>query len=192
MRYVEFRIDLLRFACINYSPPQEQRCDLIRAWYRVNQQSIGSASLCPEIFLMGGTHIVKHGRNALFYKKPVAQDWAVISDFLQRLEKDILKDWAQTTGDILARVQYEDEQVGTVADLLMDTTLVMLQPGSVVNEMRRLETLIEVFFTAHLMRKLGHKIETVALFQPLSGLWIEMDIRDWNGVELDAYLRSKL
>jgi hypothetical protein len=192
LRYVDFRIDLLRFACISYSPPQEQRCDLIRAWYRVNQQSIASTSLCPEIFLMGGTHIVKQGRNALFYKKPCAQDWAVVSEFLQRLEKDILKNWAQNAGDILARVQYEDEQVGTTADLLMDATLVTIQPGSTVLEMRRLETLIEVFFTAHLIRKLGHKIETVALFQPLSGLWIEMDLREWDGEELDNYLRSKI
>ena len=194
LRYVEFRIDLLRFACIPYSPPQEQRCDLIRAWYKVNQttQPIPSSSLCPEIFLMGGTHIVKQGRNALFYKKPTPGDWSTVTEFLHRLEKDILKGWAQTSSDILARVTYEDIQVCTTADLLMDTTLIMIHPGSSANEMRRLETLIEIFFTTHLIRKLGHKIETAALFQPLSGLWIEMDLRLWNGSELDNFLRTKI
>jgi hypothetical protein len=150
------------------------------------------ASLCPEIFLMGGTHIVKQGRNALFYKKPTPVDWSTVTDFLHRLEKDILKGWAQTASDILARVQYEDIEVCTTADLLMDTTLITIYPGSSALEMRRLETLIEIFFTTHLIRKLGHKVETAALFQPLSGLWIEMDLRTWNGSELDAFLRAKI
>ena len=192
LRYVDFRIDLLRFACITYSPPQEQRCELIRAWYKVNQHSIKSSSLCAEIFLMGGTHIVKSGRNALFYKKPTNHDWNSISDFLYRLEKDILKTWTQTTVDILARVQYEDEQVTATADLLLDSTLVMIQSGSSAIEMRRLETLVEIFFTVHLIRKMGHKVETVALFQPLSGLWIEMDLHKWDGTDLDNFLRAKI
>jgi hypothetical protein len=192
LRYVDFRIDLLRFACIPYSPPQEQRCDLIRAWYKVNQLTIPSITLCPEIFLMGGTHVIKNGRNSLFYKKPTSQEWLTIREFLYRLEKDILKTWAQTSIDILARVQYEDEQVTTIADLLLDTTLVIISPGSSHLEMRRLETLVETLFTVHLIRKQGHKIETAALFQPLSGLWIEMDLRTWDGTDLDKIIRSKI
>ena len=74
----------------------------------------------------------------------------------------------------------------------MDKTLVLIQPGSSGLDMRRLEILIELFETVHLMRKKGHTIESAVLFQPLSGLWMELDVKTWCGESLDHYLRSKL
>jgi hypothetical protein len=42
------------------------------------------------------------------------------------------------------------------------------------------------------MRQKGHTINKVVLFQPLTGLWLEMDIADWDGSELDTYIRQKI
>lgn len=189
LRFVEYRMDLLRFFPIAYSPPQEQRCDLIRAWYKTNKMTIETRWLCNELFLMGGAHIVRQGRNALFYKKPLDTEWETIQEYLVRLESDILKNWCLSAKDILARIQYEDEQLSTHGDLLMDKTLISIQPGSSGMDLKRLDVIIEIFETAHLLRKKGHVINTAVLFQPLSGLWIEMDLAEWNGQVLDTYIR---
>ena len=185
-------IVLLRFYPISYSPPQEHRCDLINAWYRTTQTSLPSISLLPELFLMGGTHVVKQGRNALFFKQPTAQEWTSVKTYLSRLEKDILQNWCNDAQDILARVQYEDEQLIVCADLLMENTLVMINPGSTANEMKRLEILVELFETVHLIRQKGFLIHKAAIFQPLSGLFIEMDLTNWDGTILDNHIRSKI
>jgi len=192
LRYVNYRMDLLRFAAIPYSPPQEYRCDLIRAWNLVTQSTIPSVNLLPEIYLMGGAHTVRQGRNLMFYRQPTKPDWASVREFLCQLEDEILNNWIVNAQTILARVLYEDEQLTTTADLIMDKALVQIQAGSTLHELRRLELLVELFATAHLIRSQGYTIDTVVLFQPLSGLWLEMDIKDWSGDYLDTYLRSKL
>ena len=192
LRYVEYRMDLLRFASIPYSPPQEYRCDLIRAWYKTTQTNTPSLNLLNELYLMGGTHIVRQGRNIVFYRQPTKENWATVTKFLYKLETEILNTWVINTDTILARVQYEDEELTTSADILMDKALVQIQSGSTTADLRKLELLVELFATAHLIRKQGYTIESVVLFQPLSGTWIEMDIRTWDGSVLDAYLRSKL
>jgi hypothetical protein len=74
----------------------------------------------------------------------------------------------------------------------MDNSLVQIQPGSSATDLKRLEILVELFATAHLMRKSNYTVNTVVLFQPLSGLWLEMDISTWDGQTLDTYLRSKI
>jgi len=192
LRYVNYRMDLLRFSTIPYSPPQEQRCDLIRAWYTSNNLNTKTKSLCSELFLLGGTHIVRQGRNAYFYKQPTKQDWQIVGSFLDALEKEIVTPLLTSATDILARIQYEDEELTATADLVIDKTLILFQQGSSGLDMRRLETLLELFETVHLMRKKGHVIESAVLFQPLSGLWLELDVKTWSGETLDAYLRSKL
>jgi len=192
LRYVKYRMDLLRFSSIPYAPPQEFRCDLISAWFRTSQSVIPSINLLPELYLMGGTHIVRQGRNLLFYRQPTSEDWSVVREFLCKLESEILNNWIINAETILARVQYEDEQLTTSADIIIDKALVQIQPGGSANDMRRLELLVELFATAHLIRSAGYLIETVVLFQPLSGLWLEMDVKDWDGSFLNEYLRSKL
>ena len=192
LRYVDYRMDLLRFASIPYSPPQEYRCDLIRAWYRTNTLAIPSISLLPELFLMGGTYIVRQGRNALFYRQPNAAELASVTEFLVALERDVLTEWCKTNKDILARVQYEDEELSAEADLIMDTTMLQIQSGSTNSDLKRLEVLVELFETAHLMRLKGFVINKVVLFQALTGLWLEMDLSKWDGTLLDRYLRTRL
>jgi hypothetical protein len=192
LRYVNYRMDLLRFSTIPYSPPQEQRCDLIRAWYNSNNLKTPSINICPELFLLGGTHIVRQGRNAYFYRLPTKDNWQQVKGFLEAIEKEIVSQLTNSATDILARVQYEDEELFATADLIIDKTLIMFNPGSSANDMRRLEILLELFETAHLIRKKGQLIESVVLFQPLSGLWMEIDIKTWSGEVLDAYIRSKL
>ena len=192
LRFVKFRMDLLRFFPISYSPPQEYRCDLINAWYKTTQTQTPSLTLLSELFLMGGTHVVKHGRNALFFKQPTPQDWSTIKDYLMRLETDILQDWCINSQDILARIQYEDEQLIASADLVMENTLVQINSGSSANDMKRLDVLVELFETVHLIRQKGFLIKLAAIFQPLSGLWIEMDLSDWDGAALDKHIRSKI
>jgi len=192
LRYVDYRMDLLRFASTSYSPPQEQRCDLIRAWYKTNDLSIKTNRLCNEVFLMGGTHIVRQGRNAFFYRMPTKENWDTVTDFLKALEKEIIAPWLNSATHVLARIQYEDEQIYVTADLLMDATLILIQPGSSGLDLRRLEILIELLETVHLLRKKGLLIESAVLFQPLSGLWIEIDIKNWSGETLDRYLRNKI
>jgi hypothetical protein len=151
-----------------------------------------SISLLPEIFLMGGTHVVKQGRNALFFKQPNKDDWNTVKNYLIRLESDILQNWCSNSQDILARVQYEDEQITTSADLVMDQTLIQIHSGSSLNDLKRLEIIVELFETVHLIRKTGTSITTAALFQPLSGIWLEFDLTAWDGTVLDTYIRSKL
>jgi hypothetical protein len=185
-------MDLLRFASIPYSPPQEHRCDLIRAWYKTNTLTTPSFSILPELFLMGGTYIVRQGRNALFYRQPTPTEFGMIHEFLKALEDQIIAPWCKTNKDIVARPTHEDEQLTAQADLIMDTTMVQIQPGSSPADMKRLELLVELFETAHLMRQKGHTINKVVLFQPLTGLWLEMDIADWDGSELDTYIRQKI
>jgi hypothetical protein len=192
LRFVQYRMDLLRFFPISYSPPQEHRCNLINAWHRTTQTALPSILLLPELFLMGGTHIVKQGRNALFFKQPTQQEWTSVKEYLTRLESDILQNWCTNAQDILARVQYEDEQLIVCADLLLENTLIMINTGSTANEMKRLETLVELFETVHLIRQKGFLIKSAALFQPLSGLFIEMDMSNWDGTVLDNYIRSKV
>ena len=192
LRYVNYRMDLLRFASTPYSPPQEQRCDLIRAWYKTNDIKIKTSKLCNELFLMGGTHLVRQGRNAFFYRMPAKENWQTITGFLKALEKEIITPWLNSATHVLARIQYEDEQLYVTADLLMDATLILIQPGSSGTDLRRLETLIELLETVHLLRKKGLLIESAVLFQPLSGLWLEIDIKNWCGDTLDNYLRSKI
>lgn len=192
LRFVNYRMDLLRFASIPYSPPQEHRCDLIRAWYKTNTISVPALTILPELFLMGGTNIVRQGRNALFYRQPTAAEFAEIHEFLGTLEEQVITPWCKTNKDIVARPQYEDEQLTAQADLIMDKTMVQIQSGTSPADMKRLELLVELFETAYLMRQKGHTIHKVVLFQPLSGLWLEMDIADWNGHELDQYIRKRI
>lgn len=192
LRYVNYRMDLLRFSTIPYSPPQEQRCDLIRAWYTANNLKIPTKDICSELFLLGGTHIVRQGRNAYFYRQPTKEHWLHVKGFLQSLEKDIVNPWLTSASDLLARIQYEDEEITTTADLVIDKTLILFQSGSSSLDMRRLEIILELLETVHLMRKKGQAIESAVLFQPLSGLWMEIDVKTWSGDILDMYLRSKL
>jgi DNA helicase-2/ATP-dependent DNA helicase PcrA len=192
LRFTNYRIDLLRFYPITYSPPQEYRCDLISAWHKTTQTLLPSISLLPEIFLMGGTHVVKQGRNALFFKQPNKDDWNSVKNYLIRLESDILQNWCSNSQDILARVQYEDEQLIVCADLIMENTLICFNSGTSSNDMKRLEILVELFETVHLIRQKGFIIKTAAIFQPLSGLWIEMDLSNWDGTILDKHIRSKI
>lgn len=192
LRYVNYRMDLLRFSTIPYSPPQEMRCDLIRAWYTSNNLSIKTKEMCSELFLLGGTHIVRQGRNAYFYRQPSKENWIQVKGFLDSLEKEIVSPWVNSATDILARIQYEDEEITTTADLVIDKTLILFQQGSSGLDMRRLEIILELLETVHLMRKKGHLIESAVLFQPLSGLWMELDIKLWSGEILDSYIRSKL
>lgn len=192
LRFVQYRMDLLRFFPISYSPPQEHRCDLINAWYRTTQTALPNSALLPELFLMGGTHVVKQGRNALFFKQPTKEEWASVKDYLIRLEDDILHNWCTNSQDMLARVQYEDEQLIICADLLMENTLIMINPGSTANEMKRLEILVELFETVHLIRQKGFLINSAGIFQPLTGLFIEMDLSKWDGTVLDSHIRSKV
>jgi hypothetical protein len=72
----------------------------------------------------------------------------------------------------------------------MDRTLISIQPGSSGMDLKRLDIIIELFETVHLLRKKGHGIDKAVLFQPLSGLWIEMDLANWNGEVLDNYIRQ--
>lgn len=192
LRFTQYRIDLLRFYPISYSPPQEFRCDLIAAWHRTTQSQLPSLSLLPDIFLMGGTHVVKDGRNALFFKQPTKDDWLTVRDYLAKLDSDILQNWCSNSQDILARVQYDDEQLIVCADLIMEHTLIHFNTGSSANEMKRLEILVEIFETVHLIRQKGFLITTAAIFQPLSGMWIEMDLSEWDGSVLDKYIRAKI
>ena len=192
LRYVEYRMDLLRFAPIPHAPPQELRCDLIRAFYKTNDLQLSTHSLYKELFLMGGTHIVRQGRNALFYRQPTDEAWSTVTGFLKALEKHIILPWTNSATDILARIHYEDEQLTATADLIMDKTVILIQPGSSALDMRRLEILIELFETVHLLRKKGLQIESAVLFQPLSGLWLEIDVKNWCGITLDNYIRAKL
>jgi hypothetical protein len=141
---------------------------------------------------MGGTHLVRQGRNAFFYRMPAKENWQTITGFLKALEKEIITPWLNSATHVLARIQYEDEQLYVTADLLMDATLILIQPGSSGTDLRRLETLIELLETVHLLRKKGLLIESAVLFQPLSGLWLEIDIKNWCGDTLDSYLRSKI
>ena len=113
-------------------------------------------------------------------------------DYLSRLEKDILLNWCSNSQDILARVQYEDEQLIVCADLIMENTLIQINSGSTANEMKRLDVLVELFETVHLIRQKGFLIKSAAIFQPLSGLWIEMDLSNWDGTILDKHIRSKV
>ena len=149
-------------------------------------------NLLPELYLMGGAHTVRQGRNLLFYRQPGPKEWATVRDYLVRLETDIIQNWVINAEHILARVQYEDEQITATADILMDSSLVQIQPGSSATDLKRLEVLVELFATAHLMRDKGFTVNTVVLFQPLSGLWLEMDISTWDGTILDTYLRSRI
>jgi hypothetical protein len=185
-------MDLLRFSTIPYSPPQEQRCDLIRAWYTSNDLKTPTKDICSELFLLAGTHIVRQGRNAYFYRQPTKENWLHVKGFLQSLEKDIVNPWLTSASDLLARIQYEDEEITTTADLVIDNTLILFQAGSSGLDMRRLEIILELLETVHLMRKKGQAIESAVLFQPLSGLWMEIDVKTWSGEILDMYLRSKL
>jgi hypothetical protein len=141
---------------------------------------------------MGGTHVVKDGRNALFFKQPTKDDWLTVRDYLAKLDTDILQNWCSNSQDILARVQYDDEQLIVCADLIMENTLIHFNTGSTPNEMKRLEILVEIFETVHLIRQKGFLITTAAIFQPLSGMWIEMDLSQWDGSVLDKYIRAKI
>jgi hypothetical protein len=192
LRFVEYRMDLLCFASIPYSPPQESRCDMIRSWYKATQTTHPSLTILPELFILAGAHTVRQGRNALFYRQPSPPEWASVKDYLAQLDKDIIQGWCQNAKDMLARVQYEDEQIIATADLIMDNTVVQIHTGSTMSDMKRLEVLIEIFLTVHLIRKLGHQITTAVLFQPLTGYWMEMDLSTWEGSALDTYVRSKL
>ena len=88
-------------------------------------------------------------------------------------------------------MEYEDEQLIVCADLIMENTLIQINSGTTANDMKRLEILVELFETVHLIRQKGILIERAALFQPLTGLWTEMDLTTWDGTHLDKYIRAR-
>jgi hypothetical protein len=182
LRFANITLDEIRFAPIRHSPPQESRCSLIEAWRNYTTHTSSEPyTLLNATYLVGLCRSLSEGRSGVLMNLPGAREWSRCTEFLDNLRgrvKTLVA--ANKKAPILCRVQAElADKIQCEADMLVGATAWFFVGGDKASELHRLDLLLGVLLTAHALRKAGHTVMAITLFQIITGLTIEFAIDDW-------------
>ena len=183
LRFANIMLDEIRFAPIRHSPPQESRCTLIEAWrnYTAPSDTSNPYTLLGATYLVGLCRSLSEGRSGVLMNLPGAREWSRCTEFLDNLRRQIKTlVVANKKTPILCRVQAElAQKIQCEADMLIGGVAWFFVGGDKVSELHRLDRLLAVLLTTYALRKAGHTVTTVTLFQIITGLTIEFAVDEW-------------
>jgi hypothetical protein len=183
LRFAAVRLSELRFAAIRHSPPQESRCQLIEAWrmYTGRRPSLEDLN---AIYMIGLCRSLTTGRSGVLTVMPGEREWTRCRPFLTafRAKIDALLTSEEVRGQsVLCRVQSEvvPGVTGDV-DMIVGNVAWFFVGGDQASELQRLDRLLIVLLAVHGLRTGGYVIESVCLFQLITGASVTLSVTDWT------------
>ena len=186
LRFAAVRLADFQFAPIRHSPPQETRCELIRAWRLfTNGRPVTLPALPAEelnaIYQVGlaGTALAA-GRAGVLVALPGEREWARCREFL-RLFAARAAAVAASAPIVLCRVVAEIAPgVTAQADMIVGTTAWFFVGGENPTELQRLDRALQILLTVHALREAGHTLADVTVYQMLTGESRTWSVADWG------------
>lgn len=188
LRFADIRFQDFLIAPIRHSPPQEARCELIRAWriYTNGRRVTLPALPTDELnaiyqVALAGTALAT-GRAGVLIAMPGEREWVRCRDFLRLLAARAATIASSVPSSaILCRISAEVVPgVLAQADMLVGTTAWFFVNGENPSELQRLDRALQILLTIHALREAGHIVTDVTLYQMLTGLTRQWSVRDWN------------
>lgn len=187
LRFAGIRLQEFEFAAIRHSPPQESRCELIRAWRVYTNGRPASLPTLPieelnaiyQVGLAGSA--LAAGRSGVLIALPGEREWARCREFLRRFAGRAVALATVTTEALLCRVRAEVASgVAAEADMLVGTSAWFFVGGENPTELQRLDRALQILLTVHALREAGHIVREVVLFQMLTGQERRWSVADWS------------
>ncbi len=188
LRFANVALQDFRFAPIRHSPPQESRCPLIEAWraytdgHPLSTDTPIALRDLNSIYQIGLCRAIGEGRSGVLSALPGEREWSRVRDFLGVLRtriRTVLE--SSHNAPVLCRVQTEaNPGVTAEADMVIGTTAWFFVAGDQTAELQRLDRFLMVLLTVYGLRKAGHDIRNVCLFQMITGSMLEVTVEDWS------------
>jgi hypothetical protein len=198
LRFANITLEEIRFAPIRHSPPQESRCTLIEAWrnYTAPSDTSNPYTLLGATYLIGLCRSLSEGRSGVLMNLPGAREWSRCTEFLDNLRGRIKAlVVANKKVPIICRVQADlTTQIQCEADMLVGGVAWFFVSGDKASELHRLDRLLAVLLTTHALRKAGHTVTGITLFQIITGLTIEFAVDEWTSAPnlLVAFIQARV
>ncbi|NDE15720.1 ATP-dependent helicase [bacterium] len=202
LRFAAVALSDLQFAPIRHSPPQESRCELIRAWRRYTDPVGCPLSATPTvdellpIYLVGLCRSLAAGRAGVIVNLPGEREWARCRDFLREFRGQARAAVAAADQPVLCRLQAElVPGVVAEADMLVGETAWFFVGGDAPSELQRLDRALQILLTVHALRGAGHSVNRVCLFQLVTGAAAEWSVADWGAAPaglLAAFVQARV
>jgi hypothetical protein len=199
LRFAHVALSELRFAPIRHTPPQESRCQLIEAWrIYTDRHALATPEPAREdlaaIYQIGLCRALADGRSGVLSALPGEREWVRCREFLRQFRERIRA--VATAKTVLCRVQADvTEGVTAEADMVVDDVAWFFVAGEQASELQRLDRMIVTLLTVHALRRSAHRINSVCLFQPLTGLAVTWPIADWQPTKADllmAFIQARV
>jgi len=201
LRFATVRLQDFQFAPIRHTPPQETRCDLIRAWriytngrhFTLPSLPLEELNATYQVALAGNA--LSAGRTGVLIHLPGEREWTRCREFL-RLFAARAGAIATSAPSVLCRVSAEVAPgVTAQADMIVGTTVWFLAGGENSTELQRLDRALQMLLTTHALRKAGHVITDITLYQMLTGQTQTWSVRDWTPTAaglLTAFIQARV
>ena len=201
LRFANIRLQDFEFAPIRHTPPQETRCDLIRAWRVYTNGRPATLPALPAeelnaIYQVGlaGTALAA-GRAGVLIALPGEREWARCREFL-RLFAARAAAVATSASTVLCRVAAElTPGISAQADMIVGTTAWFFVGGENPTELQRLDRALQILLTVHALREAGHIVTDVTLYQMLTDQRRTWSVADWSRTSaglLTAYIQARV
>lgn len=187
LRFAGIRLQEFQFAPIRHTPPQEARCELIRAWRTYTNGRPATLPVLPteelnaiyQVGLAGSA--LAAGRSGVLIALPGEREWARCRDFLRIFAARATTLAAETSDALLCRVQAEVAPgVTAEADMLVGAVAWFFVGGENPTELQRLDRALQILLTVHALREAGHIVREVVLYQMLTGQERRWSVADWS------------
>lgn len=199
LRFAHIALSELRFAPIRHTPPQESRCQLIEAWRTYTDGHHLATEPAREdlsaIYQIGLCRALSEGRSGVLAALPGEREWSRCRTFLTAFRERVRAS-VGTAKAVLCRVQAPlVEGVDAEADMIVDETAWFFVAGESPAELQRLDRLLVTLLTVHALRRAAHRITSVSLFQPLTGLTVSWSVAAWPPAKADllaAFVQARV
>jgi hypothetical protein len=182
LRFAHVSLSEFQLAPIRHVPPNESRCQLIEAWrtYTGSSTDMLSAHELNAMYRIGLCRSVGDGRSGVLSDSlmPGEMEWVRIRPFLSQLQNVLttLLSSHKTT-PILCREQREIYPgVFATIDIRIGHAAWFFVPGDQTNELRRLDRMLIALLSVYT----DPTIQTIVLYQILTGVRLEIQIEEWT------------
>lgn len=201
LRFASISLSDLKFAAIRHSPPQESRCELIEAWrlYTARTPLTSPQPRLEEltaIYRIGLCRSLSEGRSGVLTSLPGEREWSRCRPFLAafRAKAAALLE-ASKAQSILCRVRVDVvEGVSADVDMIVGKTAWFFVGGDQPTELQRLDRLITILLTVHALRQSNYAIESVCLYQMITGQHLQVPLAEWlpsSSTLLTAFIQAR-
>ena len=201
LRFASISLSDLKFAAIRHSPPQESRCELIEAWrtYTARAPLTAPQPTLQEltaVYRVGLCRSLSEGRSGVLTSLPGEREWSRCRSFLSAFRAKAAALLETTKSQpILCRVHVDIvDGVGADVDMIVGKTAWFFVAGDQPSELQRLDRLISILLTVHALRLSKYAIESVCLFQLITGQHLKIPLEDWlpsSSSLLTAFIQAR-